>query len=148
MFTKRGDDRIQKSGGSPAFQSPESFQCEPPWNLARPKMLTWFTVQRVVNYMGRRWISGLLESRFTACWPALCLSIMQILSSCTLLSWKKGVCTSSKWQLFVGFVTNMPSPRIPEDWDASLRDLIERMLCKDPASRIDMPSLRVRSDLT
>lgn len=27
MFTNQNDDRIKKSGGSPAFLSPESFSC-------------------------------------------------------------------------------------------------------------------------
>ncbi|WVO24263.1 uncharacterized protein IAS62_005627 [Cryptococcus decagattii] len=104
MFTKRGDDRIQKSGGSPAFQSPESFQS-----------------------------GGELHGKAMDIW-ALGVTLYCMLTGTLPFNYANII------ELYAAVMEK--SPRIPEDWDASLRDLIERMLCKDPASRIDMPSLR------
>lgn len=104
MFTKTGDDRIQKSGGSPAFQSPESFQP-----------------------------SGELHGKAVDIW-ALGVTLYCMLTGTLPFNYPNII------ELYAAVVER--SPRIPEDWDASLRDLMERMLCKDPALRIDMSSLR------
>ncbi|OXG71710.1 calcium/calmodulin-dependent protein kinase kinase [Cryptococcus neoformans var. grubii Br795] len=104
MFTKTGDDRIQKSGGSPAFQSPESFQP-----------------------------NGELHGKAVDIW-ALGVTLYCMLTGTLPFNYPNII------ELYAALMEK--SPRIPEDWDASLRDLIERMLCKDPALRIDMSSLR------
>ncbi|KAK8861269.1 hypothetical protein IAR55_002088 [Kwoniella newhampshirensis] len=96
MFTHSGDDRIKKSGGSPAFLSPESF-------TGHAQDLHGVTLYCMVT--------GRLPFN-----------------------------VSNPLDLFEA--VREKEPRIPSDWEASLQDLIKRMLCKHPAQRIIMPVLR------
>ncbi|WWD08737.1 hypothetical protein V865_006850 [Kwoniella europaea PYCC6329] len=87
MFTAADDDRIKKSGGSPAFLSPESFT-----------------------------------------------SHQQDLHGKAVDIWALAV--------------REKDPNIPEDWESPLKDLVRRMLDKDPKKRIAMADIREHSWVT
>ncbi|WWC87595.1 uncharacterized protein L201_002485 [Kwoniella dendrophila CBS 6074] len=102
MFTAAGDDRIKKSGGSPAFLSPESFTAH-----------------------------------------------QQDLHGVTLYCMLRGKLpfnVPTPMELFTA--VREKEPIIPNEWESSLKDLMKRMLDKDPQKRIAMSDIREHAWVT
>ncbi|WWC68906.1 uncharacterized protein I206_102842 [Kwoniella pini CBS 10737] len=105
MFTAAGDDRIKKSGGSPAFLSPESF-------TAHQQDLHGKAVDI--------WALGVtLYCMLTGKLPFNVPTPMELFSA-----------------------VREKEPNIPDHWEESQKDLVTRMLEKDPQRRIAMTELR------
>ncbi|WWC59895.1 uncharacterized protein I303_102457 [Kwoniella dejecticola CBS 10117] len=111
MFTAKGDDRIKKSGGSPAFLSPESF-------TAHQQDLHGKAVDI--------WALGVtLYCMLTGKLPFNVPTPMELFSA-----------------------VREKEPNLPEHWEDSQKDLIKRMLEKDPKRRIAMTDLREHAWVT
>ncbi|WVQ77452.1 hypothetical protein IAR50_007138 [Cryptococcus sp. DSM 104548] len=104
MFSRHGDDRIGKSRGSPAFQSPESFRSSPD-----------------------------LHGRAVDIW-ALGVTLYCMLTGTLPFNYPNVI------ELYAAVMER--DPRIPDDWEDSLQDLVRRLLCKDPEQRITMNDIR------
>ncbi|ODN87084.1 CAMKK/CAMKK-META protein kinase [Cryptococcus wingfieldii CBS 7118] len=104
MFTRHGDDRIGKSGGSPAFQSPENYTASPD-----------------------------LHGRAVDIW-ALGATLYCMLTGTLPFNYPNVI------ELYAAVMER--DPRIPDDWEDSLQDLVRRLLCKDPEQRIVMDDIR------
>ncbi|WVQ94579.1 hypothetical protein IAU59_001659 [Kwoniella sp. CBS 9459] len=124
MFTASGDDRIKKSGGSPAFLSPESFTAHQQdlhgkavdiWALG--KSLDWVNLADQLGVTLYCMLTGKLPFN-----------------------------VPNPMELFTA--VRERKPNIPDDWEATQKDLIIRMLDKDPQKRIVMSDLRVHPWVT
>nr|XP_019050083.1 CAMKK/CAMKK-META protein kinase [Kwoniella bestiolae CBS 10118]OCF29013.1 CAMKK/CAMKK-META protein kinase [Kwoniella bestiolae CBS 10118] len=111
MFTAAGDDRIKKSGGSPAFLSPESFTAH----------------------------QQDLHGKAVDIW-ALGVTLY------CMLTGKLPFNVPTPMELFTA--VREKKPNIPNDWDDHLKDLMTRMLEKDPQKRIAMPEIREHNWVT
>ncbi|OCF58207.1 CAMKK/CAMKK-META protein kinase [Kwoniella mangroviensis CBS 10435] len=111
MFTAADDDRIKKSGGSPAFLSPESFTAH----------------------------QQDLHGKAVDIW-ALGVTLY------CMLTGKLPFNVPTPMELFTA--VREKDPNIPEDWESPLKDLVRRMLDKDPKKRIAMADIREHSWVT
>ncbi|OCF78217.1 CAMKK/CAMKK-META protein kinase [Kwoniella mangroviensis CBS 8886] len=111
MFTAADDDRIKKSGGSPAFLSPESFTAH----------------------------QQDLHGKAVDIW-ALGVTLY------CMLTGKLPFNVPTPLELFTA--VREKDPNIPEDWESPLKDLVRRMLDKDPKKRIAMADIREHSWVT
>ncbi|KAK4688150.1 hypothetical protein P7C73_g1956, partial [Tremellales sp. Uapishka_1] len=105
MFVASGDDRIKKSGGSPAFLSPESFTSS----------------------------MGDLHGRAVDIW-ALGVTLY------CMLTGKLPFNVTNPIDLFS--VVRDKEPEIPAEWSDDLKELVSKMLEKDPEHRICMAAIR------
>ncbi|WVF67044.1 hypothetical protein IAT40_001787 [Kwoniella sp. CBS 6097] len=111
MFTNSGDDRIKKSGGSPAFLSPESFTAH----------------------------QQELHGKAVDIW-ALGVTLY------CMLTGKLPFNVPNPMELFTA--VREKKPNIPDDWEDTLKDLMTRMLEKDPQKRIIMSDIRIHAWVT
>ncbi|WVQ62880.1 uncharacterized protein L199_001029 [Kwoniella botswanensis] len=124
MFTAADDDRIKKSGGSPAFLSPESF-------TAHQQDLHGKAVDI--------WALGELRLKFYIA------DVIGVTLYC-MLTGKLPFNVPTPMELFTA--VREKDPNIPEDWESPLKDLVRRMLDKDPKKRIAMADIREHSWVT
>ncbi|WVQ83489.1 hypothetical protein IAT38_005630 [Cryptococcus sp. DSM 104549] len=98
-------DRVKKSGGSPAFQSPETFQSS---------------------------IED-LHGKAVDIW-ALGVTLYCMLSGTLPFDY------SNAFELYTAVMTK--EPYMPQAWAPDMKDIVSRMLCKNPDERIVMEELR------
>ncbi|KAL7419884.1 hypothetical protein Q5752_005800 [Cryptotrichosporon argae] len=111
MFVAAGDDRIKKSGGSPAFLSPESFTA----------------------------VTSDVHGRAVDIW-ALGVTLYCMLVGTLPFNVHDPI------DLFR--LVRETDPVLPDDWDDNMRDLMRRMLDKNPRTRIIIADIREHAWVT